>query len=65
MQYYSLIVFFIMFAVAFMIIDTQLIIHGMYGQVQVDDYVFASMKLFADFVLIFILALSLLPCCTD
>ena len=55
MQYYSLIVFFIMFAVAFMIIDTQLIIHGKYGQIVYDEYVFASMKLFADFILIFVL----------
>jgi len=55
MQYYSVMVFCIMFAVAFMILDTQLIIHGKYGQIGYDEYVFASMKLFADFVLMFVL----------
>lgn len=38
---------------AFFIFDTQLILDGRYGNVRVEDSVYASMKLFADFVLIF------------
>jgi len=55
MPYYPVMVFFLMFAMAFMILDTQLIIHDKYGQIGYDEYVFASMKLFADFVLMFVL----------
>lgn len=43
----------IVLAMAFLILDTQLIIGGYYVDITEDDYVFASMKLFADFVLIF------------
>ena len=38
---------------AFFIIDVQLIVQGQYTAFTKDDYVMASMKLFADFVLIF------------
>ena len=39
--------------VAFFLIDVQLIVQSQYGTFTKDDYVMASMKLFADFVLIF------------
>jgi len=50
----------IILAMAFFILDTQFIIGGYYVEITVDDHVFASMKLFADFILIFSL---LAKCC--
>jgi len=50
-------------AFAFLIFDTHLMMNGSsYGLLMVDDYVFASMKLFADFVLVFTVLLKLLDC---
>lgn len=43
----------LMLAVAFLIADTQFIINGRYGKIDKDDYIFASMKLFVDFILVF------------
>ena len=45
--------------VAFFIADTHLIINGSYGPMNKDDYIFASMKLFADFILILTIVMSL------
>lgn len=46
-------------ACGFFIADTQFIINGKYGQISKDDYIFASMKLFADFILVFTIILQL------
>ena len=46
-------------AMAFFILDTQFIVDSRYVNVTVDDYVFASMKLFADFVLVFSLIIKI------
>jgi FtsH-binding integral membrane protein len=43
----------------FFLMDMQFILDGRYNQMDKDDYIFASMKLFADFVLIFGLILKL------
>ena len=51
-NYYKFVVW-ILLAMAFLLFDTQFIIDGLYVDITEDDYVFASMKLFADFVLIF------------
>ena len=45
---------------AFFAIDMQLIVNGKYGSISKDDSVYASMKLFADFILIFGLISELL-----
>lgn len=37
----------------FFMLDTHYIVNGLYGKMDPDDYIFASMKLFADFILIF------------
>lgn len=47
-----------MFGMFFFVIDTQLILDGKYNQMDKDDYVFAAMKIYADFVLIFSLVLK-------
>lgn len=60
MQYKGTMVACIMLSIAFLIFDTQLIIDGRYIDITVDDYVFMSMKLFADVVLIFSLILKFL-----
>ena len=60
LQYKGTMVACIMLSIAFLIFDTQLIIDGRYIDITVDDYVFMSMKLFADFILIFSLILKLL-----
>lgn len=46
-------------AVAFFIVDTKLIIEGKYSPMTKDDYIFASMKLYADFILVFGLLMEL------
>ena len=46
-------------AVAFFIIDTKLIIDGKYSPMTKDDYIFASMKLYADFILVFTIIMEL------
>jgi len=58
-QHRLIMAIYIMIAMAFFIMDTQFILDGRYGNVMVEDYVFASMKLFADFVLIFTLLIKL------
>lgn len=45
--------FMLVLIMCFFIFDTHLIVIGMYAPMNSDDYIFASMKLFADFVLIF------------
>ena len=45
--------------VAFFMADTHLILNGMYGPMNKDDYIFASMKLFADFILILTIVMQL------
>ena len=49
----------LMFACVFFLIDTQFIIDGRYAPMGPDDYIFASMKLFADFILILTLVMQL------
>ena len=49
----------LMAGICFFLLDTQLILDGRYHQMDKDDYIFGSMKLFADFVLIFGLLLGL------
>lgn len=49
----------LMLAMGFFIADTQFIINGKYIQIDKDDYIFASMKLFADFILVFTLIMQL------
>jgi FtsH-binding integral membrane protein len=44
---------------AFFMADTTLILNGQYGPMNKDDYIFASMKLFADFILILTLVMQL------
>ena len=44
---------------AFMMADTHFIISGQYGPMNKDDYVFAAMKLFADFILIVTIIMQL------
>jgi len=46
-------------AVAFFIVDTKLIIDGKYSPMTKDDYIFASMKLYADFILVFTIIMEL------
>jgi FtsH-binding integral membrane protein len=41
------------FLMFFFMADTQLILGGRYGKISKDEWIFASMKLFADFILIF------------
>lgn len=60
MQFTSTLIFWTIAAMAFMIFDTQIILDGRYFQITVDDTIFVSMKLFADFVLLFGLLTSLL-----
>ena len=45
--------------VAFFMADTHLILNGQYGPMNKDDYIFASMKLFADFILILTIVMQL------
>lgn len=54
-----------MVAMIFMIFDTQFILDGKYVQITVDDSIYASMKLFADFVLLFGLLVSMLVDCAE
>ena len=49
----------LMIAMGFFIADTQFIINGKYGQIGKEDYIFASMKLFADFILVFTIIMQL------
>lgn len=49
----------LVFMVVFFIIDTNLIISGTYSSMTKEDYIYGSMKLFADFVLIFSLLAAL------
>lgn len=51
----------LVFAVAFFIFDTKFILTGKYtnSPMTPDDYIFASMKLYADFILIFTILMSL------
>jgi len=63
MKYTPTLIFWTMVAMTFMIFDTQWILDGKYVQITVDDYVFASMKLFADFVLLFGLLIKMLGSC--
>lgn len=44
---------------AFFMADTHLILNGQYGPMNKDDYIFASMKLFADFILILTIVMQL------
>lgn len=53
MKYTPKLIFWIIFAMGFMIFDTTWILDGKYVQITVHDSVFASVKLFADFVLFF------------
>lgn len=46
-------------ALAFMMVDTKLILDGKYSPMTKDDYIFASMKLYADFILVFTIIMSL------
>lgn len=50
---------FLVITVAMLIADTQFVMSGRYGAIDKDDYVFASMKLFADFILMFTLIMQL------
>lgn len=63
MKYISTLIFWTMVAMTFMIFDTQFILDGKYVQITVDDSMFASMKLFADFVLLFGLLVKMLGDC--
>jgi len=47
------------FIMGFFMMDIQFIVEGKYGVYNKDDYVLASMKLFADFILIFGILMSL------
>ena len=42
-----------------MMADTHFIISGQYGPMDKDDYIFASMKLFADFILVVTIIMQL------
>lgn len=46
-------------AIAFFMVDTKLIIDGKYSPMTKDDYIFASMKLYADFILVFTIIMDL------
>ena len=48
-----------LFFFGFFILDIYLITKGNYGVYQTDEYVFASMKLFADFILILSISMTL------
>ena len=63
MKYTSTLIFWTMVAMTFMIFDTQWILDGKYVQITVDDSIYASMKLFADFVLLFGLLVKMLGDC--
>lgn len=58
MSYKTSLVVWIMVGMFFYIIDIQLILDGRYHQMDKGDYIFASMKLTADFVLFFSLMLK-------
>lgn len=47
-------------ATIFFILDTYLIVNGTYGTISKDDYILGSMKLFADYVLIFGIIMNLI-----
>jgi len=47
------------FIMCFFMMDIQFIVEGKYGVFTKDDYVLASMKLFADFILIFSILMTL------
>lgn len=42
----------------FFVVDTQFILDGRYNQMDKDDYIFAAMKIYADYCLIFGLMLK-------
>jgi len=50
---------FLLFATVFFIVDTQFIVDGRYAPMSKDDYIFGSMKLFADYILIFTIIMQL------